>query len=125
MFDSHDTANGPGAVGGSSSGSRQTAVRACPRARVGDAWSDAPGQARCRCRSSALVRDSTEGMPWVPLVLSWLLHQMPRCGERCSHALQSTGRMAVGGVRLLLTLTCCGDPMYARSGEGPGCQRTS
>ncbi len=40
---------------------------------------------------------------------------MPRCGERCSHALRSISHTAVGGVRLPLTFTCCGDSTYARS----------
>jgi len=72
-------------------------------------------QARWCGRPLAVVRDSSEGMPWARLVLSWLLHQMPRCGERCSHALQPVSHTAVGGVRLLLTFTCCGASTYARS----------
>ncbi len=68
------------------------------------------------CRPLAVVRDSSEGMPWASLVLSWQLHQMPRCGERCSYALQPIRHAAFGGVRLLLTFTCCGDSTYARPG---------
>src|SRR3984885_9624787 len=39
---------------------------------------------------------------------------MPRCGERCSYALRLISYTAFGGVRLLLTFTCCGDSTYAR-----------
>src|ERR1700733_16132768 len=43
---------------------------------------------------------------------------MPRCGERCSYALQPVCQVAFGGVRLLLTFTCRGDSTYARPCSG-------
>src|SRR5580693_2452920 len=43
---------------------------------------------------------------------------MPLCGERCSYALRLISHTALGGVRLLLTFTCCGDSTYARSWLG-------
>jgi len=40
-----------------------------------------------------------EGMPWVVLVLSWVLHQMPRPRDRCLFALLSIVLPALGGAR--------------------------
>lgn len=42
------------------------------------------GPPRDRPASRATRRPQVEGMSWARLVLSWLPHQMPRRGERCS-----------------------------------------
>jgi homoserine kinase len=42
------------------------------------------GPPRDRPASRATDRPQVEGMSWARLVLSWLPHQMPRRGERCS-----------------------------------------
>jgi homoserine kinase len=45
---------------------------------------DAARPPRDRPASRATHRPQVEGMSWARLVLSWLAHQMPRRGERCS-----------------------------------------
>ncbi len=48
---------------------------------------------------TAQQRREAKGMPWVMLVLSWVLHQMPRTGDRCSFVLLPIVFRALGGVR--------------------------
>jgi hypothetical protein len=73
-----------------------------------------PGWSRRGCRPVLLLPETAEGMPWAPLVLSWLLHQMPRPGERCSFALHPIGFRAFGRVRSRISPAYRGSIQSAR-----------
>ena len=73
------------------------------------------GRPRQPCRPLPPRTECSEGMPWALLVLGWVLHQMPRHGERCSSAFRSVGlAVAVGGWRLPVTSTRRETPTPAR-----------
>jgi hypothetical protein len=64
-----------------------------------------------------------EGMPWALLVLSWVLHQTPRYGDRCSPACRMAPAATSGGLRLPRTTTFCHTSTPARSGQSAAAQR--
>ena len=73
------------------------------------------GGSRQPCRPLPPRTERSEGMPWALLVLGWVLHQMPRHGERCSSAFRSVGSAVVGrGWRLPVTSTRREIPTPAR-----------
>jgi hypothetical protein len=59
-----------------------------------------------------------EGMPWAILVLSLVLHQTPRYGDRCSPACCQANPATSGGLRLPRTATFRHTSSPARSGPG-------
>jgi hypothetical protein len=59
-----------------------------------------------------------EGMPWALLVLSWVLHQTPRYGDRCLPACCRANAATSGGLLLPRTATLRHTSTPARSGQG-------
>lgn len=47
----------------------------------------------------------SEGMPWAHVVLSWMPHQIPRAGERCSPVYRQSPTASSGVLRLPRTFT--------------------
>jgi hypothetical protein len=55
--------------------------------------------------ASSATTDSTEGMPWALMVLSWVPHQMPLHGDRCSPVRRQSPSASSGGLWLPQILT--------------------
>ena len=70
------------------------------------------------CRLLPLNNGQPEGMPWALLVLSWVLHQTPRYGDRCSPVCRLAPAATSGGLRLPRTVTLRFASTPARSGPG-------
>jgi hypothetical protein len=81
---------------------------------------------RCRSRrklvhalpTSPADDGQPEGMSWALLVLSWVLHQTPRYGDRCSLARCRANAATSGGLLLPRTATLRHTSTPARSGRG-------
>jgi hypothetical protein len=68
--------------------------------------------------TSPAVDAPPEGMPWALLVLSLVLHQTPRYGDRCSPACCQATSATSGGLRLPRKATFRHTSTPARSGQG-------
>lgn len=75
-----------------------TGGRTVPETSPGECSRVFLGRSRTDCRLLPKLTDSSEGMPWALIVLSWLPHQMPRHGERCSPVCRQSRTASSGGL---------------------------
>lgn len=74
----------------------------------------------CSCMGRRLPIQQTgqsEGMPWAHVVLSWMPHQIPRAGERCSPVYRQSPSASSGVLRLPRTFTHPDTDTPARRGR--------
>jgi hypothetical protein len=82
-----------------------TGGRTVPETSPGERSQVFLGRSRMDRRVLPQLTDSSEGMPWALMVLSWLPHQMPRHGERCSPVCRQSRTASSGGLWLPQTFT--------------------